>query len=230
MTNKTFLIIGASRGIGKALVLKLAEDSNNKVIALSRNEKALSTFCTAENIDFYGFDLASPTLKSDLDSILNSYKQIDYVVNNAGKLVNKPFMDLTDEDIRSCYDVNIISVMKATQCILPKMQENGGHILNISTMGGFQGSAKFAGLSAYSTSKAAVASFTELLAEEFKDTGVKSNCLCLGAVQTEMLAEAFPGYEAPVKPEEMAAFIADFLQQAHLFMNGKIIPVSLSTP
>ena len=230
MTNKTFLIIGASRGIGKALVLKLAKDPNNKVIALSRNEKALSTFCTGDNIDFYCFDLASSTLKSDLNSILDNYSNIDYVVNNAGKLVNKPFMDLTDEDIRACYDVNIISVMKATQCVLPKMQEKGGHILNISTMGGFQGSAKFAGLSAYSTSKAAVASFTELLAEEFKDTGVKSNCLCLGAVQTEMLAEAFPGYEAPVKPEEMAAFIADFLQQAHLFMNGKIIPVSLSTP
>jgi NAD(P)-dependent dehydrogenase (short-subunit alcohol dehydrogenase family) len=107
---------------------------------------------------------------------------------------------------------------------------HAAHIVNISAIGGFQGSVKFAGLAAYSTSKAAVCSFTELFAEEYKDTSIKMNCLCLGAAQTEMLEEAFPGYEAPVSAEKMAEYITDFALNADQWMNGKIIPVSLSTP
>jgi len=120
--------------------------------------------------------------------------------------------------------------METVQAALPKIIQNGGHIVNISSVGGFQGSVKFAGLSAYSTSKAAVCSFTELFAEEYKETQVKMNCLCLGAAQTEMLNEAFPGYEAPVSAEKMAEYIVNFTLTAHEWMNGKIIPVSLSTP
>jgi NAD(P)-dependent dehydrogenase (short-subunit alcohol dehydrogenase family) len=89
---------------------------------------------------------------------------------------------------------------------------------------------KFAGLSAYSTSKAAVASLTELLAEEYKESGIAFNCLCLGAVQTEMLEKAFPGYQAPLNPVEVAKYIADFTQNAHNYLKGKIIPVSLTNP
>jgi len=124
--------------------------------------------------------------------------------------------------------VNVIGVMETTQAAVAKMKK--AHIVNISSIGGFQGSMKFPGLSAYSTSKAALCSFTELFAEEYKDTDIKTNCLCLGAVQTEMLEEAFPGYEAPVSAEKMADYIVNFALTADQWMNGKIIPVSLSTP
>ena len=120
--------------------------------------------------------------------------------------------------------------MQCVQAAIPKMNPNGSHIVNISSMGGFQGSVKFPGLSAYSTSKAALCSFTELFAEEYKDSGIKMICLCLGAVQTEMLEEAFPGFKAPHSPEEMASFIYTFATTQGDFMNGKIIPVSQSTP
>ena len=143
---------------------------------------------------------------------------------------NKPFTELTHEDLSSCYQVNVIGVIETVQAAVSKMEVNGGHIVNISSMGGFQGSVKFAGLSAYSTSKAAVCSFTELFAEEYKESKIKTNCLCLGAAQTEMLEEAFPGYQAPVSAEKMAEFIADFSLNAQQWINGKIIPVSLSTP
>ena len=123
-----------------------------------------------------------------------------------------------------------MSVMECTQAIVTKMQDNGGHIVNISTMGGFQGTVKFPGLAAYSTSKAAVVSFTELFAEEYKDSKIKMNCLCLGAAQTEMLEEAFPGYKAPLSAAEMAEFISDFTRRSHHYMNGKVLPVSLTTP
>ncbi|MEO8934414.1 MAG: SDR family NAD(P)-dependent oxidoreductase, partial [Xanthomarina sp.] len=146
------------------------------------------------------------------------------------KLINKPFLELTPEEIQSCYQVNVLSVFETIQATLPFMQKKGGHVVAISSMGGFQGSLKFGGLSAYSTSKAAVASLIELLAEEYKDTKIKFNCLALGSAQTEMLEEAFPGYKAPLSAKKMAEFIADFSLNSQQWINGKIIPVSLSTP
>jgi NAD(P)-dependent dehydrogenase (short-subunit alcohol dehydrogenase family) len=97
-------------------------------------------------------------------------------------------------------------------------------------MGGVQGTVKFPGLSAYSSSKAALAGLTECLAIEFQDKDIAVNCLALGAVQTEMLQEAFPGFKAPVSPDKMAEFIGNFVLTAHHFMNGKVLPISLSTP
>ncbi len=97
-------------------------------------------------------------------------------------------------------------------------------------MGGVQGSLKFPGLSAYSSSKAAVITLTELLAEEYKESGPSFNVLALGAVQTEMLEEAFPGYKAPISAEKMAKYIADFSLSGNEFYNGKLLQVSSSTP
>jgi NAD(P)-dependent dehydrogenase (short-subunit alcohol dehydrogenase family) len=185
-------------------------------------------FGDLKNVTHYRFDLQS-NVRDQAQAIFKDLDKIDILINNAGLLVNKPFDQLSHEDISSCYQVNVIGVMETVQAALPKMK-NGGHIVNISSMGGFQGSVKFAGLSAYSTSKAAVCSFTELFAEEYKESNIKMNCLCLGAAQTEMLEEAFPGYEAPVTAEKMAEYIADFSLKAHQWINGKIIPVSLSTP
>ena len=228
--NKVIVVVGASRGIGRELVDQFSQDKTNTVIALSRNTEAMKTQFTAENIHFGFLDLTAEDLHGTLDETLKGFPTIDIVVNNAGKLVNKPFLELTREDINVCYQTNAIGVMHATQYMVPKMIEKGGHIVNISTMGAFQGSVKFPGLSAYSTSKAGITSFTELFAEEYKDTKIKMNCLCLGAAQTEMLEEAFPGLKAPVSAAEIAEFIVDFAYTAPKFFNGKILPVSSTTP
>ncbi|MEY3237406.1 MAG: hypothetical protein RI883_1507 [Bacteroidota bacterium] len=230
MSKRTIVVVGASRGIGKELVEKFASDPSNTVFALSRNlQKMQDIFAHLSNVRAVEFDL-SKNVAEQAKVIFENINQIDILINNAGKLVNKPFTELTHEDISICYQVNVVGVMETTQAAVPKMIDNGGHIVNISSIGGFQGSVKFAGLSAYSTSKAAVCSFTELFAEEYKDTKIKMNCLCLGAVQTEMLEEAFPGYEAPVSASKMADYITDFALTGNQWMNGKIIPVSLSTP
>lgn len=227
--KSTIIVLGASRGIGKALVELLAANSNHLVIALGRNLDRMNVqFSAYTNVDCYHLDLSKNNIGPLLKDILVKYASIDFMINNAGTLVNKPFESLSYEDIQSSYSVNVIGVMAAVQAVLPKMKS--GHIVNISSMGGFQGSVKFAGLCAYSTSKAALCSFTEVFAEEYKEASIKMNCLCLGAVQTEMLEEAFPGYSAPVSAEKMAEFIADFTLCSHQWMNGKIIPVSLSTP
>ncbi|MDT8347626.1 MAG: SDR family oxidoreductase, partial [Flavobacteriaceae bacterium] len=104
------------------------------------------------------------------------------------------------------------------------------HVVAISSMGGVQGSVKFPGLSAYSSSKAAIISLMELLAEEYKENGPRFNSLALGAVQTEMLGEAFPDYQAPLDARQMAEFIADFAVNGQRFFNGKTLPVSSTTP
>jgi short-subunit dehydrogenase len=230
MPDRTIVVVGASRGIGKAMVEKFAQDPSNLVLALSRDVKKMSAnFSHYTNVQCHAFDLEKDVFQQ-AQFIFSNLEQIDILINNAGKLVNKAFTDLSHSDIAECYQINVIGVMETVQAAVPKMITNGGHIVNVSSMGGFQGSVKFAGLSAYSTSKAAVCSFTELFAEEYKDSKIKMNCLTLGAAQTEMLEEAFPGYEAPVSAEKMAEFIVDFSLRGNEWINGKIIPVSLSTP
>jgi NAD(P)-dependent dehydrogenase (short-subunit alcohol dehydrogenase family) len=228
--NKIIVVVGASRGIGLEIVKLFSENETNEIHVLTRNTDALNKLAECKNIFIHHFDLESSQVRRDAENIFTSLKKIDILINNAGKLVNKAFLDISHGDLISCYQTNVIGVMECVQAAIPKMYDFGAHIVNISSMGGFQGSVKFSGLSAYSTSKAALVSFTELLAEEYKESKIKVNCLCLGAVQTEMLNEAFPGYSAPLSAKEMASYITDFALQAHKFMNGKIIPLSLSTP
>lgn len=228
--HKNILIVGASTGIGEEMTKLFALNKENTVIAISRNSESITDFENLDNVISKNIDLASLSLITDLEQFLNSFPTIDYVVFNAGKLINKPFLELTEQEILASYNINVLSAFSVFQVVLPKMKNPNSHVVTISSMGAFQGSVKFSGLSSYSSSKAALTNLTEMLAEEFKDSNVKFNCLCLGAAQTKMLEQAFPGYQAPVSGEKMAEYIVDFTLKAHQWLNGKIIPVSLSTP
>lgn len=228
--SKNIVVVGASRGIGFELVKLLTQNPAHHVVALARNIQSFDALKHLSNLETYAFDLNSDSVRKAATIIFDRMTHIDVLINNAGVLINKPFLELSHEDLLESYQVNVIGVMETVQAAVPLMLENGGHVVNISSMGGFQGTVKFAGLSAYSTSKAAVVSFTELFAEEYKETKIKTNCLCLGSVQTEMLEAAFPGFKAPVSANEMAQFIADFSLTAHAWMHGRVIPVSLTTP
>jgi len=141
----------------------------------------------------------------------------------------KPFEETTSEEFENIYKVNVFGVANLTRTCLPFLQK-GSHVVTISSMGGIQGSMKFAGLSAYSSSKGAVITLSELLAEEYKETGIAFNVLALGAVQTEMLEEAFPGYKAPLTAIEMANYIFDFTLTGNKYYNGKVLQVTTSNP
>jgi len=229
----TILVTGASRGIGYDTVIELAKNPMNQVIALARNETRLTTLLkktAANNIQILPFDLANFN-ESLLAKQLKNTSKIDVLINNAGLLINQPFEKLTLSDWKSIFDINLFGVIQLVQYLLPKLiVASAPHIVNIGSMGGIQGSSKFPGLSAYSASKAALANLTECLAEELKDKNIKVNCLALGAIQTEMLATAFPGYKAPVTSASMANYLTWFALNGHHFHNGKIIPVALSTP
>lgn len=226
---KHVLITGAGRGIGLELTKRFLENDNYYVIALSRNVSALEGIDT-DRLKMISFDLTASDF-SELNQMLSEFDSIDVIINNAGLLINKAFEELDQTDWQRSMDVNLYGPVKLINACLPKLKiAKNAHVLNISSMGGFQGASKFPGLSAYSSSKAALACLTECLSEEYKSEGIAFNCLSLGAVNTDMLQQAFPGYQAPLDSHEMADFIYYFSTQGHRFMNGKNIPVALHNP
>lgn len=234
------VITGASKGIGFQLAKLFANDENNTVVAIARSEnllKELKNECIRQDLrsklKSIVFDLENPeNVKTNLKKEISKYvSSIDILINNAGFLVSKPFADMKIEEIQKMLNINLISHAVLIQDLIPMMKESKiSHVVNISSMGGYQGSSKFPGLSIYSASKAALANLTECLAEEFKNENIRFNCLALGSVNTEMLKTAFPDYTAPVSAEEMANYIFDFAMNGYKYFNGKILPVSISTP
>ncbi|GGH46848.1 short-chain dehydrogenase [Mangrovimonas yunxiaonensis] len=226
--KKNIVITGTSRGIGFELVRLFAAAGHN-VLALSRNAQPVNEL-RLERVSAFSFDLGEAAdYKKVTHFIEDTWQQVDILINNAGALLNKPFLETTMADFEQVYKTNVFGVSEMIRTVLPFMGTSG-HVVTISSMGGVQGSMKFPGLSAYSSSKGAVVTLTELLAEEFKTQGPSFNVLALGAVQTEMLEEAFPGYQAPITAKEMAEYIADFSLQGNKYYNGKMLQVSNSTP
>ena len=225
---KNIIITGASRGIGFQMIQLFAK-SNCNVLAISRNIEPIQQLNNS-NITAISIDIGNEEeIQKVSEFVKNNWKQVDVLINNAGKLVNKPFSETTTTDFMEVYKVNVFAVAEMTRLILPFCVK-GSHIVTVSSMGGIQGSMKFPGLSAYSSSKGAVITLTELLAEEYKGSGIALNVLALGAVQTEMLEEAFPGFIAPNTALEMAEYIYDFALTGDKFYNGKVLQVSSSTP
>jgi NAD(P)-dependent dehydrogenase (short-subunit alcohol dehydrogenase family) len=224
---KNIIITGTSRGIGNELAFKFANDGH-QVLAISR--KVPSNLAAHENVSCLSVDLSNAEeLKQIAHFLETSWKQVDVVIHNAGAILLKPFAKTSVEEFRKIYEVNVFGVVSLTQIALPYL-EKGSHVVTISSMGGIQGSMKFSGLSAYSSSKGAVITLAELLSEEYKEQGISFNVLALGSVQTEMLEEAFPGYQAPLSAAQMADYIMDFSLKGNQFFNGKVLQVSSSTP
>jgi NAD(P)-dependent dehydrogenase (short-subunit alcohol dehydrogenase family) len=228
------VITGASSGIGREIAVIMALEPQNRIYAVARSGnllRSLSETAGSGNIIAVPFDITSGRssvieLKKRLSEEAGS---IEILINNAGHLVNKPFEEHSEKDVADIVSVNFTSAAALTAGLLPLMGK-GAHVVNIGSMGGYQGSLKFSGLSYYSAAKGALAILTECLAAEYADTGISFNCICPGAVQTEMFKTAFPEFTAPVSAAEMAAFVADFAVNGNRFFNGKILPVALSVP
>lgn len=231
------IITGASSGIGFEAVIELIQQPGHQIIALARSEQKLARLLEISqslNPDCVLYPIVFDIVHDDYNGlkqfiIAHFEGKIDVLINNAGMLINKPFAQLGESDFVEMLQGNYLGHVRMIQAMLLLMAKNS-HILNIGSMGGFQGSAKFSGLSAYSASKAALHTLTECLAQELAEQEIKVNCLALGSAQTEMLERAFPGYKSPVMAFEMGKYIADFALTGHKFFNGKVLPVALSTP
>jgi NAD(P)-dependent dehydrogenase (short-subunit alcohol dehydrogenase family) len=226
------VVIGGTRGIGKEVVLNLSRDLKNKILVAGRNESALRKLSSANSniftlaMDISAFDKRKVEF---IKVVRETFATVDILINVAGAIINREFEEITSDEARQLIETNFIgpaSVIRSVKQFMIK----GSHIINISSMGGFQGSSKYPGLSYYSASKAALACLSECLAAEFSHSGIKVNCLALGAVDTEMLHEAFPGYKAPVSASGIAEFISWFALNGQKVFNGKIIPVAVSNP
>jgi short-subunit dehydrogenase len=234
------IVTGASQGIGYEVSRLFAEAGDSTILAIARNEhklRHLEKMCAERNtgskVIAVVFDLKK--LLGDTSAftgiVLKHFDHIDILVNNAGSLINKPFADISYSEARETFDMNLFVPALLIRDLLPYMGKGREtHVVNISSMAGFQGSSKYPGLSYYSSSKAALASITECLSSELKDSNIYFNCLALGSVQTDMFAKAFPGYRAQMKPENIARFIVDFAINGYKYIRGKIIPVSIANP
>lgn len=231
------LVTGASRGVGFETCLAFARRGVENIIGVSRNRTGLDLLHSRiveefPEVHFYPvvMDLTDEEAYIGLTSFVEEHLggELNILINNAGALVNKAFEELTMDEVRRVYEVNVFSVFRMISNLIHYIRD--GHVVNISSIGGVQGSVKFPGLSAYSSSKGAISILTECLAEEYRDSGHRFNCLAFGAVQTEMLEEAFPGYQAPVTAEEMGQFVVQFAMDHGKLFNGKVLSVSSSTP
>ena len=230
------VLTGASSGIGFEAALEFTLNKANKVVCIARSAdklrklleiaKGITPDCTLLPVEF---DIVNDDYAALVPFLKEKLGHVDILINNAGSLINKPFSETNTQDMRNMFESNVLGHFNMIQHLLPLMG-NDSHIVNIGSMGGFQGSVKFPGLSAYSASKAALHTLTECLAFELLETGIKVNCLALGSAQTEMLEQAFPGYQSPVLAFEMGKYVADFARTGHKFFNGKIIPVAVTTP
>ena len=226
--SKNVVITGTSSGIGFELAKQFA-NAGHRVLALSRKTEPIENL-TNENIHSFSFDI---TKKEDIEGVSEYvktiFKKVDILIHNAGLLIAKPLAMLSMDDFDKVYKVNVFGVAMLTKALVGYMPKKS-HVVTISSVGGVQGSVKFPGLAAYSSSKGAVITLCELLAEEYKEYEIAFNVMALGAVQTEMLSKAFPDFKANVGPKDMAGYIMNFALTGNQFYNGKILEVSNSTP
>ncbi|MEX0681532.1 MAG: SDR family oxidoreductase [Balneolales bacterium] len=231
MPKKTIIVTGASRGIGFATARYLA-GLKYRVLATARSRENLEKLQKhhPRRIEIVPCDLSNySSIQQLVDYIRDNNLEISAIVHNAGQLVNKPHFELTDDDWNTMWSTNVMSAVRLMRVALPFMGK-GSHAVTIGSMGGYQGSSKFPGLAAYSTSKGALSIWTECMAVELKEQGISVNCLCLGAVQTEMFSTAHPGVKAPLSANDIAEYIGDFVLKGHKFMNGQVLPVALGNP
>lgn len=240
------IITGSSRGIGFETANFMAQKTGNTIFAVSRDanglEKLKGKHLSEKNqgrLILCVGDIGSDKYMMEFKRIiLSEVDSVQIIINNAGLLINKLFEELSVEDWKSIYEANVISPVRLIKNLLPLLKASrqklspqfNSHIVNIGSMGGIQGTQKFRGLSAYSSSKGAMGVMTECLAEEFSDDLIAVNCLALGSVETEMFANAFQGYKASQKPEVIGKYIGDFALDGPNFYNGKTLPISFSTP
>lgn len=227
--EKYAVITGASSGIGYELALQWA-NLGYHAICIARREDKLAQLKkeSPERIHAITFNLSNFSEYHHLfEEISSITSHIDVLINNAGALINKPFDEFALEEFDRMVNVNYKAPYFLIQGLLPYIENSTlKSIINIGSIGGVNNTDKFPGLSIYSSSKGAISTLTECLAKEISAKGCSINCLALGAVQTEMLSNAFPGYIPDLTPDKMAKFIVQFILQNHHIVNGKVLQIA----
>lgn len=232
-----FFITGVGSGIGKETCLA-ALSNNHHVIGLLRNHAQAELLIKEAELAPGKLSLVHADLEKDgfEELVLANLRKldidrVDVLINVAGALNSLSINEFRLEDINRVMKVNFISPALLIKTLVPFLAKSvKANIVNITSMSGFQGSVRFPGLSIYGASKAALSSLTESLSVELSSQNIHINALALGAVNTEMLKSAFPDYQAPVSPVQMAEYIYSFATKGYLFYDGKTLPVAITNP
>ncbi|RBL89423.1 SDR family oxidoreductase [Chitinophaga flava] len=191
MKNKTWYITGASKGLGLALVKKLL-DAGYNVAATSRQVSALKAAVgNVSDNQFLPLEVDLTNAQSIDESIAKAHQHfngLDVIVNNAGFGIGGSAEELTLEEIRTNFEINVFATISVVHSALPYLrQQRSGHIINISSIAGF---APSAGWSLYNAAKFAVTGFTDSLALDIAELGIKATVVMPGAFRTEFLTDS----------------------------------------
>lgn len=189
-TKKVWLVTGASKGLGLSLVKKLL-DQGFRVIATSRDIQSLKAEIGEVSTRFLPLEVNlvdDTNVKDAIEKSIAHFGQIDVIVNNAGYGQIGTLEELSDEEARASFNVNVFGALNIIRNAMPYLRKNqSGHIFNIASIGGFSGG--FAGWGIYCATKFAVAGFTESLAEEVKLFGIHATVVYPGYFRTDFLAK-----------------------------------------
>ena len=193
MSNKTAIVTGGTRGIGKAIVLELAKSGCNVAFNYSKSDdlanelvkeiEALGVKAVAKKADVSDFESAKDMIKE----VKDEFGQIDYLVNNAGITRDKLLAMMKEDDWDDVININLKSVYNFSKAVIMTMiKQKNGKILNITSVSGIAG---VAGQTNYSASKAGMIGFTKALAKEVGKAKINVNAIACGFIETDMTSE-----------------------------------------
>lgn len=186
---KTVLVTGGSRGIGKSIVQKFAENGYNVILNYLKSEEAAYRLSEKyNNVKIFKADISNKKqVQEMIDYATSEFKKIDILINNAGISSTGLLQDLSEEELNRIFSVNVNGTFFCTQSVLPQMiARHEGKIINISSVWGLVGASNEV---AYSASKAAIIGFTKALAKEVGPSNIRVNCIAPGIVMTDMVSD-----------------------------------------
>lgn len=227
LAGSTAVVTGASRGIGRAIALRLAE-AGAEVALWARDSTALRMVAgeisaargKARAIVVDVTDSEAVNRASDL--VRATMPPIRTVVNNAGAVMRKSVEAITDDEWRRVMAVNLDGTFYVTRAFIPDLEHNQGRVINISSISGREGTSM---LSAYCAAKHGVVGLTRALAEELRAAKVSVNAICPGSVDTAMLREGMPGARPDMSPDDIAKTALFLAHAAPSALTGACIDV-----
>lgn len=238
--NKTAIITGARRGIGKAIALAFAQKGANVVVSDIDKQDCEKVLAEIDQAGAKGLSIeCDVTDKEAVEEMVavtkDTFGSVDILVNNAGIFIQKPLEETSEEEIEKELDINLRGTIRCSQAVLKEMKEKqSGKIINIASIAGLVG---FVNSSIYCASKGGIVNFTRELAAELGKDKINVNAIAPGVIETEMTSDLLKDektkkglltkipYNRVGKPEDIANAASFLASEQADYITGTILPV-----